>query len=126
MRFLPFLLAIAAFARTPLIDAARNSDKDAIRSLIQKKADVNAADADERRAGEGGEIVKGLRDGIGTGAELAVEQGDAEVWSEQAQLGPETSHCRTGADEALGIYARFGRNLCAYGTELRDGERLCQ
>jgi ankyrin repeat protein len=30
----------------PLVDAAKRSDKDAIRSLLQKKADVNAAEAD--------------------------------------------------------------------------------
>jgi len=32
--------------RPPIIDAARNGDKAALRSLIQKKADVNAADPD--------------------------------------------------------------------------------
>src|SRR5579862_3731279 len=32
--------------RPPLLDAAKNGDKDALRSLIQKKADVNVAEAD--------------------------------------------------------------------------------
>ena len=33
-------------ARPPLVEAARNSDKDALRALLQKKVDVNAAEAD--------------------------------------------------------------------------------
>jgi ankyrin repeat protein len=41
-----FLLGAADSARPPLIDAARNADKDAVRALLQKKADVNAAEAD--------------------------------------------------------------------------------
>ena len=32
--------------RPPLVDAARNSDKDSLRALIQKKLNVNAAEAD--------------------------------------------------------------------------------
>ncbi len=45
-----FLLAVFMMtppaARPPLVDAAKNGDKDALRALIQKKADVNAAGAD--------------------------------------------------------------------------------
>jgi ankyrin repeat protein len=33
-------------ARPPLVDAARNSDHDTLRTLLQKKADVNAAEPD--------------------------------------------------------------------------------
>jgi ankyrin repeat protein len=36
----------AAGSRPPLIDAARNGDKDRLRLLLQKKADVNAAEPD--------------------------------------------------------------------------------
>ena len=36
----------AAAERPALIDAARNADREALRALIQKKVDVNAADAD--------------------------------------------------------------------------------
>src|SRR2546426_7939798 len=32
--------------RPPLVDAARNGDRDALRTLLQKNVDVNAADAD--------------------------------------------------------------------------------
>src|SRR5690349_15565433 len=48
MRLIPLLLAVSLFgadAGRPLVDAAKRSDKDAIRSLIQKKT-VNAAEAD--------------------------------------------------------------------------------
>jgi len=43
---LPFALAGLTLVAHPLIDAAKRSDKDAIRSLIQKKADVNVAEGD--------------------------------------------------------------------------------
>ena len=33
-------------ARPPIVDAARNGDRDSLRSLVQKKVDVNAAEAD--------------------------------------------------------------------------------
>ncbi len=33
-------------ARPPLIDAAKNADKDAVRALLQKRVDVNVAEAD--------------------------------------------------------------------------------
>src|SRR5580692_7869785 len=85
---------------------------------------VDGADAEERGSGEGREVVQGLRDGVGTAARFAVEQGDAEVGSEQAQLGPEASHRRAGADEALSISTLLGRSLYADGTERCDGERL--
>jgi len=39
-------LMAAEVGRPPLIDAARNDDKAAIRALLQKKVDVNVADAD--------------------------------------------------------------------------------
>lgn len=39
-------LLAAETGRPQLIDAAKNGDKDAVRSLLQKKVDVNAADAD--------------------------------------------------------------------------------
>jgi ankyrin repeat protein len=42
----PAMLLMGAGGRPPLIDAARNGDKDALRVLLQKKVDVNAADAD--------------------------------------------------------------------------------
>jgi hypothetical protein len=85
---------------------------------------AGGADADEGRAGEGGEIVQGLRDGVGSAAGLASEQGNAEVWSEEAQLRPETSHRRAGANEALSVRTRLGRSLYDDGTERCDGERL--
>jgi ankyrin repeat protein len=37
---------LAAAARPPLSEAARNADRDAVRALIGQKADVNAAEAD--------------------------------------------------------------------------------
>jgi ankyrin repeat protein len=43
---LTLALAVSAFAANPLIDAAKRSDKEAIRSLLQKKIDVNAAEPD--------------------------------------------------------------------------------
>jgi uncharacterized protein len=43
---LTFALAGFALVAHPLIDAAKRSDKDAIRSFIQKKADVNVAEGD--------------------------------------------------------------------------------
>ncbi len=51
MRLLaPFAFAMlllgADTGRPPLVDAARNGDKDSLRALLQKKADVNAAEAD--------------------------------------------------------------------------------
>ena len=36
----------ATNSRPPLLDAAKNGDKDALRALIQKKVDVNVAEAD--------------------------------------------------------------------------------
>jgi ankyrin repeat protein len=48
-RFVPFLsvLLIAADGGRPVvIDAVRNADKEALRALVQRKADVNAAEAD--------------------------------------------------------------------------------
>jgi ankyrin repeat protein len=41
-----FLIAAAPASRPGLLDAARNSDKDALRALIQKGAGVNATEAD--------------------------------------------------------------------------------
>jgi ankyrin repeat protein len=43
---LAVVLLGAGGARPPLIEAAKNGDKDAVRSLLQKKVDVNAAEAD--------------------------------------------------------------------------------
>jgi ankyrin repeat protein len=43
---LPMLLMGADTGHSPLVDAAKSGDKDAVRSLLQKKADPNAADAD--------------------------------------------------------------------------------
>jgi ankyrin repeat protein len=40
------LMAAGGNGRPPLVEAARNADKDALRALLQKKADVNAAEAD--------------------------------------------------------------------------------
>jgi ankyrin repeat protein len=48
-RLIPLLLAVSLFgaeAGRPLVDAAKRSDKDALRTLIQKKTDVNAAEPD--------------------------------------------------------------------------------
>jgi len=48
-RLIPLVLAVSLFgadASRPMIDAAKRSDKDAVRSLIQKKTDVNAAEPD--------------------------------------------------------------------------------
>lgn len=39
-------LIAAGAARPPVVDAAKSGDKDALRSLLQKKVDVNAAEAD--------------------------------------------------------------------------------
>src|SRR5689334_17189659 len=36
----------ASAARPPVIDAAKGGDRDTLKALIQKKADVNAADGD--------------------------------------------------------------------------------
>jgi ankyrin repeat protein len=43
---LPMLLMGADTGRPPLLDAAKNGDKDAVRSLLQKKSDPNTAEAD--------------------------------------------------------------------------------
>src|SRR5262249_52614186 len=48
-RLIPLLTVVfaavgyAALERPPLVDAAKNGDKNAVRALLQKKADVNAA-----------------------------------------------------------------------------------
>src|SRR5215475_10696259 len=39
-------LLAASLERAPILDAAKNGDKDTLRSLIDKKADVNAAEPD--------------------------------------------------------------------------------
>ncbi len=39
-------LIAADTGRVPLVEAAKSGDKDALKSLLQKKADVNAADPD--------------------------------------------------------------------------------
>jgi ankyrin repeat protein len=44
--FALIVVGAAAAERSPLIDAARNDDRDAVRALVQKGASVNAADAD--------------------------------------------------------------------------------
>jgi ankyrin len=41
-----FLIGAGGRDVPPLIDAAKNADKDAVRALLQKKVDVNAAEAD--------------------------------------------------------------------------------
>ena len=41
-----FAASLLAADRPPLLDAARNGDTDALRALLQKKVDVNAAEAD--------------------------------------------------------------------------------
>jgi uncharacterized protein len=41
-----FLVAAGGNGRPPIVEAARNADQDALRTLLQKKADVNAAEAD--------------------------------------------------------------------------------
>ena len=64
---------------------------------------IDRADADERSSGEGREVVQGLRDGVGSAAGFAGEEGEAEVWGEEAELGPETGHRRAGTDEALSV-----------------------
>src|SRR4051812_25040329 len=43
---LAMLLTGAAAGRPPLVDTARNGDRDALRALLRKGADVNAAEAD--------------------------------------------------------------------------------
>jgi ankyrin repeat protein len=43
---LPAFLMAADAARPPLIDAAKSADRSALRALLDKKADVNAAEAD--------------------------------------------------------------------------------
>ena len=40
------LLALAATGRPPIVDAARTGDTEALRALLQKKADVNATEGD--------------------------------------------------------------------------------
>jgi hypothetical protein len=85
---------------------------------------IGGADADERRAGEGREVVESLRDGVGSATGFAEKEGETEVRSEQAELGPETGHRRTGADETLCVHTRLGRSLYADGTERCDGEHL--
>ena len=42
--------------RPPLVDAAKDGDKDALRALLQKKVDVNAAEADGSTALALGEL----------------------------------------------------------------------
>jgi len=44
--FAVFLMGAGSSDRPPLVEAARNSDRDALRTLLQKKADVNATEAD--------------------------------------------------------------------------------
>jgi ankyrin repeat protein len=49
MRLIPLVLAVSLFGADlsrPLVDAAKSDDNAAIRSLLQKKADPNAAEAD--------------------------------------------------------------------------------
>jgi ankyrin repeat protein len=51
MRTVLFMLvfvvsAAASAARPPLVDAAKNGDRETLRALVQKNVDVNAADAD--------------------------------------------------------------------------------
>jgi ankyrin repeat protein len=46
LSILGFAGLLAAGARPPILEAARNGDKSAIRTLISKKADVNAPDGD--------------------------------------------------------------------------------
>ena len=51
LRLIPLGLAVLLMgagggARPPLVDAARNGDRDALRALLQEKVDVNAAEAD--------------------------------------------------------------------------------
>src|SRR5213592_3010410 len=43
---LAVLLIAIAGGRPPLVDAAKNGDRDALRALLQKGASVNAAEAD--------------------------------------------------------------------------------
>src|SRR5213083_3814880 len=43
---LGILLIGAGSSRPPLVDAARNADREAVRALLQQGASVNAADAD--------------------------------------------------------------------------------
>ena len=48
-RLIPLLAVLligAGGGPLPLVDAAKNADKDALRALLQRKADVNAAEAD--------------------------------------------------------------------------------
>ena len=49
-RLIPVAFAVflmgAGGDRPPLVEAAKNGDRDALRALLQKKADVNAAEAD--------------------------------------------------------------------------------
>jgi uncharacterized protein len=49
-RWIPFLLAVsilgAAAGRPPIVDAARSGDRDALRALLQKGANVNEAEGD--------------------------------------------------------------------------------
>ncbi|HET6960189.1 MAG TPA: ankyrin repeat domain-containing protein [Vicinamibacterales bacterium] len=44
--FVLLVASAAAAQRPPLVDAARNADKDQVRALVQQGANVNAADAD--------------------------------------------------------------------------------
>src|SRR5215472_3856823 len=84
---------------------------------------IGGTEADERSAGERGEIVQGLDDGVGSAAGLAGEKGDAEVRREEADLRPETGHRRAGADEALSVRPWLGRRDDD-GTKRSRGERL--
>src|SRR5438552_3901195 len=45
-----FLMGAGDTGRPPLVEAARNGNMNALRALLQKKVDVNAAEADGSRA----------------------------------------------------------------------------
>src|SRR5260370_1268761 len=123
LRLIPLLALLsigvgaADLNRPLLIDAARNGDRDALRALLQKKADVNATEAD---------VVKVL---LAHGANV---QARTEAWNEVMAVPPHglpeyNKTIPNGSDTALLFAARVGdltsaKLLVAAGANVNDAD----
>jgi ankyrin repeat protein len=141
---LPALALVAAPASTPVIDAARHSDKATLATLIQKKADVNAQAPDGSTAlhwaayrDDSESVALLLRAGAkpnvandlgATPLWAASQNGDAAIVRQLLAAGadpnlallsgetPVMVAARSGYPEVVELLAAKGANLNAHGT----------
>ena len=138
-----FVAAISVVGQGSLVDSARNGDVGAVRSLIQKKADANAAAADGTTAlhwavqrddvamvdallKAGAKVTAATRHGV-TPLQLAATNGNAAVITRLLAAGADPNTAMPDGETVLMTASRTGaadavRTLLDRGADLRRKE----